>query len=184
MEDFAYVKKYKPIFNFLFELLYALILSAIVFFIYLLGDFIMNEDLGETINIIFLSVDLVIAGTVFFVFMSIAVNGLIRKTKFNKNNPVKCAIKLDTINEKLYLTNKKTEIFLKDIVDFDYIKVSEREFFAVHSSLFNEKVIKKSINKSRIGNLRIKLKNGKIVVVERVFNIENISEKLKALLNK
>lgn len=182
MEDFAYIKKYKPIFNFCLELVFNIVFSFALFFVILVVFGLDSE--GDKLFTFDLVLSLVIAGITFLSLLGVVIPGLIRKIKFNKNNPNSCVIKLDTINEKLYLTNNRTEIFFKDIIDFDYVKVSEREFFVGYSSLSNEKVIKKSINKSRIGNLRLKLKNGNIVVVERILDIENISKKLKSLLNK
>jgi len=182
MEDFAYIKKYKPILNFCLELIFNIAFSFALFFVILVVFGLDSEsDKFFTFDLV---LSLIIAGTTFLSLLGVVIPGLIRKIKFNKNNPDKCAIRIDVINKQIYIPNKKTKMRFDDIIDFDYIEVGEREFFEGHSSLTNEKTIKKSIGKSRIGNLRLKLKNEEIVVVERVLNIENISEKLKSLLNK
>ena len=177
MQDFAYLKKYKPILNFTLEFIYNLLISFAGFFMLL---FIFGLD-SDSVNISTFDwvLSLTFSGIIFILQLSIIIQGLIRKLNFNKNNSDRCAIKLDTINNKLYLTNKKTEIFLKDIVDFDYIKVREGEFFEGHFFLAD-----KNTSKSRIGNLRLKLKNEEVIEVERISDIENVNKKLKSILGE
>ena len=180
MEDFAYIKKYRPIFNFFLEFIFNTAFSFALFFVQLVVFGLDYE--GDEVLTFDLVLSLIFTGITFLLLLSYEIPELIKKLKFNKNNPNICAIKLDTINRKLYLTNKETEIFLKDIVDFDYMKVRESEFLGEYSSLTNEKVIKKAMNKSKVGNLKLKLNNNKLIIIERIVNIENVNKQLDMIL--
>ena len=143
MQDFAFVKKYKPTLTFILEIIFILIISFILFFVGLVALTLNNTtDEVSTIDII-TSAFITLCCLAMLLISSVV--SFKNKKKFNKFNQNLCAIKIDILNEILYITNTKKSIPFNEIVDFSYKKIPQREIFDWFSKSTN-KTSKKKYN--------------------------------------
>lgn len=188
----AQVKKYKnTTFQLIKDILFTLLLALIAFFAFSFDDV-------DTFSII---LGLVFACFVVFIGIKINLNNYKKKNLFNKKTP---DYYVEYKENSEYMLVKGKNVLTKDIISISYRKLFKselpNEITYVEGSIpmpvfkFEEKLYKnvekssvafrkKMLDKSNIGNITINLKESKIIL-ERVDNVEEVTENLKSLISK